>query len=412
MSVEKRTNADGTRSYKVRWREGDRSRARSFRTKRDADLFDADLVRRQRLGTLAALDSGTITLDRFITGTWAPQRAADLAPATRRSYAGLYRAHIAPTFAHVPLREVTPQRVAAWQAERVKAGAGRKAIREALTLLGGMLGYAVELEHLQANAARAVRPVRRPPRKVVQALSPATVEQIRATLAEPMALEIAATERTSSRRAAYVQADTRTPQMRQRDAALVSLLAYAGLRPGETLALTWRDVRDATLLVEHAGDGTGQQKATKTEHARTVRLLDSLAHDLRAWRLAAARPIAGALVFPRSDGGMWTKTDWDNWRDRTWRKACRRVGLDEPPRPYDLRHSFASLLLAEGRAIHYVAEQLGHGAEQTLRTYGHVIAEYRDREVIDADAEIRAARGLLCPPGVHEGAAKQAGSGA
>lgn len=66
----------------------------------------------------------------------------------------------------------------------------------------------------------------------------------------------------------------------------------------------------------------------------------------------------------------------------------------EGPRPYDLRHTFASLLLAEGKAIHYVAEQLGHGAEQTLRTYGHVIADYRDREAIDAEEEIRAARGV------------------
>lgn len=63
-------------------------------------------------------------------------------------------------------------------------------------------------------------------------------------------------------------------------------------------------------------------------------------------------------------------------------------------RPYDLRHTFASLLLAEGRSLHYVAEQLGHGAEQTARTYGHVIAEYRDRPAIDAEGEIRAARGV------------------
>jgi integrase len=412
MSVEKRTNADGTRSYKVRWREGDRNRARSFRTRRDAELFDADLVRRRRLGTLAALDAGTMTLDAFITDTWAPQRAADLKPATRTFYAGLYRAHIAPTFATVPLREISPQRVAAWQAERVKVGAGRKAIREALSLLGSILGYAVELEHLQANAARAVRPVKRARRDVVQPLAPATVERVRRTLCEPMPIAVPETQRKSGRRAAYVQADTRTPQTRQRDAALVSVLAYGGLRPGEALALTWRDVRDSTLLVEHATDGTGGRKGTKTDHARTVRLLDALASDLREWRLAAGRPIAGALVFPRSDGELWTKVDWDNWRDRTWRKACARAGVEPIPRPYDLRHSFASLLLAEGRAIHYVAEQLGHGAEQTLRTYGHVIADYRDREAIDADAEIRVARGLVCPPRTHDAAGGQAATGA
>ena len=55
--------------------------------------------------------------------------------------------------------------------------------------------------------------------------------------------------------------------------------------------------------------------------------------------------------------------------------------------PYD------RLLLAEGRTVHYVAGQLGHGAEQTLRTYGHVIAEWEDRTGIDAEHEIRVARG-------------------
>jgi integrase len=65
--------------------------------------------------------------------------------------------------------------------------------------------------------------------------------------------------------------------------------------------------------------------------------------------------------------------------------------------PYSCRHTFASLLLAEGRTVHYVAGQLGHGAEQTLRTYGHVIAEYEDRPRIDAEMEIRLARGLDVP---------------
>ncbi|MGZ4344522.1 MAG: hypothetical protein ACXVHX_23395 [Solirubrobacteraceae bacterium] len=43
--------------------------------------------------------------------------------------------------------------------------------------------------------------------------------------------------------------------------------------------------------------------------------------------------------------------------------------------PYDLRHSFASLLLHEGRSVHDVARQLGHSARLTLDTYGHVMDE-------------------------------------
>ncbi len=374
MSVEKRLNGDGTRSWRVRWREGGRNRSRTFRTHRDAELFDADLVRRRRLGSLAALDSGTITLDRFVVETWSPQRAADLKPATRVFYAGLYRAHLASTFAALPLREITPQRVAAWQAARVSAGAGRKAVREALSLLGGILGYAVELEHVQINAARAVRPVRRPPRKSGRALSAREVEALRAALDEPWSM-------------------------------LVELLAYSGMRPGEALALRWGDVGERTIGVERAVSlCDGSVQGTKTDAARAVRLLAPVAVNLAAWRLRCGRPAKTALVLAHPSGCRWTKTLWDNWRRREFAAARAASGVGEL-RPYDLRHTFASLLLAEGRAIHYVAEQLGHGAEQTLRTYGHVIADYRDRQAIDAEEEIRAAR---YPSGTREGAVREA----
>ncbi|MDA8067528.1 MAG: site-specific integrase, partial [Actinomycetota bacterium] len=60
-----------------------------------------------------------------------------------------------------------------------------------------------------------------------------------------------------------------------------------------------------------------------------------------------------------------------------------------------LRHSFASLLLHEGRSVHYVGKQLGHGARLTLDTYGHVIDELDDAPRLSAvDAIVRARR---CP---------------
>lgn len=65
------------------------------------------------------------------------------------------------------------------------------------------------------------------------------------------------------------------------------------------------------------------------------------------------------------------------------------------PRPYDLRHSFASLLLAEGRSVHYVARRLGHSPALTLSTYGHLFAEYEHADRIDAEQEIVKARDAL-----------------
>ena len=63
---------------------------------------------------------------------------------------------------------------------------------------------------------------------------------------------------------------------------------YAGLRPGEALALQWQDIREKTILVERALS-LGDEADTKTTAHRTVRLLAPLRADLAA----CVRPAAG-----------------------------------------------------------------------------------------------------------------------
>ncbi len=88
----------------------------------------------------------------------------------------------------------------------------------------------------------------------------------------------------------------------------------------------------------------------------------------------------------------WDKNAWQTWRADRWVPACRAAGLSPIPRPYDLRHSFASLLLAEGRQPLYVARQLGHSLGVLLETYAHLIEEYAEAQRIDAEHEIVSAR--------------------
>ena len=104
------------------------------------------------------------------------------------------------------------------------------------------------------------------------------------------------------------------------------------------------------------------------------------------------------LVFPGPHGRPFTKSDWENWRRPAFDRACVAVALYDA-RPYDLRHSFASLLLHEGRSVMYVARQLGHAAGLTLSTYGHVIDELDDSPQIPAEDAIRAAHGGSCVTG-------------
>lgn len=232
-------------------------------------------------------------------------------------------------------------------------------LRHAFALLGSILQRAFEAGLLQNNPARAVRKAPRPRRQEVRPLAPAVIERMRA-VSEP------------------------------REATLISVLAYAGLRPGEALALQWRDIREQTILVERAVS-LGEEKDTKTTAHRTVRLLPPLAQDLRAWRLRSGRPTDHQLIFPSAHGTVWTLAAYQSWRRRAFARALEGAGI-EHARPYDLRPSYASLLLHEGRSVIYVARQLGHDARLTLTAYGHVMDEFEDQPQLDAVVAIMAAR--------------------
>jgi integrase len=70
----------------------------------------------------------------------------------------------------------------------------------------------------------------------------------------------------------------------------------------------------------------------------------------------------------------------------------RRALTDTSIRDRDLRHTFVSLLIHEGKSIAYVAEQAGHTVEECARTYTHLFDEYRDAKPVPAEDLIRSAR--------------------
>ncbi len=373
MSVHEKITPAGAKRYVVRWREGDRNRSRSFTRKRDADAYNAEVNRRRQLGPIAVqqLDAGKQSLDAYVREEWGPAHAPTLSKKTMQTYTASYGHHIGPYLGSMPLREITPGTLGRWQAARLRDGAGPSAMQTAVMLLGSILQAALREGKIATNPQRVMPKTKVPRRKEVRPLTPVAVETLRRSMLEGDGPHGA------------------------RDAVLVSVLAYAGLRPGEALALRWQDVRENTLLIERSVS-LGEVKETKTGATRTVRLLDPLRRDLAEWRMASGRPPAGGLVFPAHDGDEWGDDDWRNWRGRSFTRALKATGLPHA-RPYDLRHSFASLLLAEGRNVIYVARQLGHDATLTLRTYGHVMGELEDAAQLDPEAEIRAARGEGVP---------------
>jgi integrase len=120
--------------------------------------------------------------------------------------------------------------------------------------------------------------------------------------------------------------------------------------------------------------------------------LPELRADILTWcdRKGITRP--DAPLFGRSNGNWMTPNDWKNWRRRQFNATTEAIGLGRP-RPYDLRHSFASLMIRGGNtSIVELTEQLGHSPTETLKTYAHVFAEHRRQPRVPASELIQAAR--------------------
>jgi integrase len=360
VSVERRTLKNGQTVWRVRWREHGRNRARQFDLKRHADAWDAEVRRRRRLGELGLLDSGKQTLAEFAHEWFQIYAIPNLAPKTLQVYAALWDRHVLPRIGGLRLSELTPLAAQSFQAELRSAGLGDPTIIKTMSLLQNVLARAVAWQQIALNPIAAVTKPPQRRRAVASALSPHQVEAIRA-------------------------------QLEPRDATLTSVLAYAGLRPGEALALRWCDIRERTILVARAVS-LGELRPTKTGNARSVKMLRHLVADLAHWKTLAQPAGESQLVFPNMQGDPWQEHDWRNWRRRIFQPAARAAELPAGVRPYDLRHAFCSLLLAEGRSIVEVATQMGHAPTMTLDTYGHVIAEMDESGWVSAEELIAAAR--------------------
>jgi integrase len=357
----------GSMSYRVRWRdETGRMRSRTFSRKRDADDYDAKVRLAKRQGELAELDIGRERLSEFIDREWWPKYAEpELAASTRSYYKSVLDRLVKPELGSVQLRRITPQRVSDFRADLRERDVSEETIRKTLSLLQGVMERAVEWGRIHRNPVRSIKKGRPQRRRIPQPLAPLAVEKIRANLLK---------------------------DDRPRDAALVSVLAYAGLRPGEALALRWSDVGTNTLNVDRAVS-LGEEKSTKTGRGRTVRLLVPLRDDLRGWRRLSAPANEGTLLFPRRDGMPWVDTDYRNWRRRRFDRAAKAAGVKATP--YTLRHSFASLLFQEGEHHADIAAQMGHDLQVLYGTYTHVIEELRGRKSVRAETEIERARKRL-----------------
>ena len=169
------------------------------------------------------------------------------------------------------------------------------------------------------------------------------------------------------------------------------LLAATGMRRGEALALRWRDVDlDAGRLAVRRSVGVVKTKGageqfvegpTKSGPARVVDLDAGTVAVLRSHRAAMGLVALGliredALVLGALSGQYRHPERFSRTFAQRVAQCRRELGDEALPlcRLHDLRHTHASVLLADGVPVKVVSERLGHAnATITLGVYQHVM---------------------------------------
>lgn len=351
-----------TGRWEVRWRDSSGHRSRSFNNRQEAKRFYEDVESREKRGAAESLNDSRRPLEEFVEEWWRRYAMRDLAENTRKIYASMWDRHARPEIGQHPIDQITPAVIAELRSTLHDKGLGNQGIVKTLTMLQSVFRAAVEWDVVSINPVAQVRKPSVQRKRVVRPLTPQQVESMRRWLRE---------------------------RDRDSDALLLTILAYAGVRPGEALALRWHDIQTKTLIVERSV-ALGTERSTKTGASRVVKLITPLREDLVRHR-GVRRPFEGELVFPRPDGDPWHETDWRNWRRRVFAPAAEAAGAGGS-RPYDLRHSFVSLLIHEGRSVVEVAAQAGHSPQTCLSTYAHVFAEFDYSERMPAEQTIRLVR--------------------
>ncbi len=179
----------------------------------------------------------------------------------------------------------------------------------------------------------------------------------------------------------------------------IVILMYSGLRVGEYLALKWDDdidfenrlitVRGNTVLIE-APEGSRRkyeildQRAAKTESGCRVVPMTQVAYDCLQ-ELRKRNP-KGKYVASTKNG---TRISARNL-SRTLNCILKKLGMlesdDWSGNLHALRHTFASMLFANGAEVKLVSELLGHADTKiTENIYIHIIQRQRIKAIKDID---------------------------
>lgn len=234
---------------------------------------------------------------------------------------------------------------------------GIRTINKALTLLVMVFNYAAKHRWVDYNPAEFVEKIRPPVDENGQStdLNILTPDEVRLLLE-------AADEPRRGQDGVMISNNYRL---------LLKCAVFTGMRQGEILGLQWGDIdwNSQQLHVRRAWKEGAFHQPKTTNSLRRIDLPSTLLVELREWRLACPRG-KHDLVFPNLQGNPMSHA---NLLQRGFCPALRRAGLRKI-RFHDLRHTFASLLIANGEDVVRVSRLLGHASPTiTLNVYSHML---------------------------------------
>lgn len=357
-SVHRRTDGRWVGIVDLGYGKGNGSRNRRYiygRTKNEC--LDKLHIAQRRVRDVGAMPPVRLTVGEWLT-TWTEQvLPGSVRESTAANYAVLVRHYIVPVLGNRSLTKLAPADVRAFLGELART----------------------DSRHGRPLSARTVQYVH-------AVLRRALTQAMREELVTRNVAALVSAPRVLHREVNYLEPEQAQDLLAAaRDDRLYALYAVAlalGLRRGEALALRWRDIdlEKRTLRVRGSLQRVnGRLQITEPKTARSRRLIplpdicvDALVEHRE--RQASDREhatiwIESDLVFTTSIG---TPIEPRNLV-RHFQTLCRRAGLPQI-RFHDLRHTCASLLLAQGVEPRVIMETLGHSViGTTLNIYTHVL---------------------------------------
>lgn len=304
-----------------------------------------------------------MTVEQFL-GAWLASSETRVRPRTHEHYAWLINTHLIPSIGRRQLEKLTPTDVEALLASKLKAGLSPRSCHHLRSLLRNALNRAVRDRLVLFNAAALADPLK-VPRQEITVLS---------SLQARALLEAAKGNRL--------------------EALYVTALGL-GLREGEVLGLRWQDVdlvagilRINVALQRRSVPGQRDKEFTLVEpksktSRRALLLSDRVRQTLIEHRDRQLEERRQARLVNLDQWGLVFTGQYGEPLEsravlRQFRELLERAGLPQI-RFHDLRHSCASLLLAEKVPAKVVQSILGHSSYHlTMDTYSHVLPQLQE----------------------------------